>query len=400
MAPAATPMRVAVVTETYPPEVNGVALTVARMVEGLRARHHDLELVRPRQAADQVPAAGERWREVLLRGMPIPGYPMLRMGMPARRELMRHWSRERPDVVHIATEGPLGWSALRAARALGLPVCSDFRTNFHLYTAHYGVGWLHGPVTAYLRAFHNRTHCTMVPTDALARDLAARGFQRVEVLTRGVDTHRFDPARRSAALREQWNAEPGTLVVTCVGRLAREKNLGLLVEAYRAITACVPDTRLVLVGSGPLEAQLREACRDAIFAGQRLGDDLAAHYASADLFLFPSLTETFGNVVTEAMASGLPIVAFEHAAAAQLLTHNRHGVLVPAGDERAFVDAAVGLAFDPVRRERLAGAARRRSLELGWDSIVRRFESTLLDAARPGSPRTAAPQPFDAPKAA
>ncbi len=375
-------LRVACVTETYPPEVNGVSLTVARMVQGLHRRNHDVQLVRPRQAGAERPDHGDRFHEVLLRGMPIPRYPSLRMGVPSKRTLVKLWTLQRPDVVHIATEGPLGWSARQAALHLKLPVCSDFRTNFHAYTQHYGVGWLRKPIMGYLRRFHNRTLCTMVPTDGLKRELTEQGFQRLEVVTRGVDTLQFSPARRSTALRTSWGADDDAPVVAYVGRLAREKNLDVAIDAFRAIERRLPQARLVLVGSGPMQAELLEACPGAVFAGQRHGEDLAAHYASADLFLFPSLTETFGNVTTEAMASGLPVVAFDYAAAAQVIANGEQGVCVPFGDASAFVEASLELAFDPVRRERLGRAARERAQQLDWGAIVQRFESVLVSATR------------------
>lgn len=383
--PAATrSLRVACVTETYPPEVNGVSLTVARLVEGLRARNHDVQLLRPRQARMQTADEGERFQEVLLRGMPIPRYPSLRMGMPSKRALVKLWTLHRPDVVHIATEGPLGWSALQAALHLKLPVCSDFRTKFHSYTQHYRIGWLRKPIMGYLRKFHNRTLRTMVPTDALRAELAAEGFERLEVVARGVDTRQFDPARRSEQLRAQWGADDETLVVACVGRLAREKNLALLVDAFGAIERRVPNARLLLVGAGPIEDELRAVCPGAVFAGRRHGEELAAHYACADLFLFPSLTETFGNVTIEAMASGLPVVAFDCAGAAQIITDGEHGVRVPLGDARAFVAAALALAFDPARRERLGRGARERALRLDWGTTVERFEAVLHAVVRDG----------------
>jgi glycosyltransferase involved in cell wall biosynthesis len=295
------------------------------------------------------------------------------------------WTHHRPDVVHIATEGPLGWSALQAALQLKLPVCSDFRTNFHTYSQHYGVGWLYKPIMAYLRKFHNRTLCTMVPTEALRRELAQAGFHNLAVVTRGVDSVRFDPARRSESLRSSWGVGADALVVSCVGRLAREKNLDVLLVAFQAIVREQPKARLLVVGTGPLRAELEARCPEAIFAGQRTGDDLAAHYASSDLFLFPSLSETFGNVTTEALASGLPIVAFDYAAAAQLIAADEQGVRVPFGDGDAFVRAAVALALDGPRREHLGRAARARANELDWDSIVQRFEAVLASAIRQGA---------------
>jgi glycosyltransferase involved in cell wall biosynthesis len=381
-SPASTrrSLRIALVTETFPPEVNGVALTVARTAEGLRERGHDLQLLRPRQPADAADPARSPQREVLLRGAPIPCYPNLRLGLPAGRELRALWHQRRPDLVHIATEGPLGWSALRAAHALGIPVTSDFRTNFKAYSGHYRLGWLGGAIAAYLRRFHNNTGCTMVPTEALRSELQAAGFERVVVVARGVDTQLFDPARRSDALRRQWGLGPDDGVVLYVGRLAAEKNLDVLVQAYAGMRQLNPRLRLVLVGDGPLRERLAQRCPEAIFAGQRSGTDLSAHYASADLFLFPSLTETFGNVTPEAMASGLPVLAFDHAAAGQLIEHGENGWLAPCGDAVALVKLARSLSHEPAALRRAGAAARRSALELGWDGIVRQVEAVFVSA--------------------
>lgn len=379
-------LRIACVTETYPPEVNGVAMSLSRMVDGLHRRNHDVQLVRPRQDKQQSPEEGARFHEVLMRGLPIPRYPDLRMGVPSKRALVQLWSTRRPDVVHIATEGPLGWSALQAAQHLKLPVSSDFRTNFHAYSRHYGIGWLHKPIMAYLRKFHNRTRCTMVPTEALRRDLAAAGFQRLVVVTRGVDTQLFNPLRRSAQLRAQWGLQPRQLLVTCVGRLAAEKNLAVLLTAFEAIRQRVPGARLLLVGQGPMQAELQQRCPDAIFSGQRSGEDLAAHYASADLFLFPSLTETFGNVTTEAMASGLPVVAFDHAGAGQLIKSGDNGLLAPFGDAESFVRQAVALADDAARRQAMGAQACATASALDWRDIVARFEGVLESVMRDTGP--------------
>jgi glycosyltransferase involved in cell wall biosynthesis len=378
--------RVAMVTETYPPEVNGVAMSMARLVNGLHERGHDVQLVRPRQTLAPGDVADPRLGEVLTRGCPIPRYPHLRMGLPAQRTLARLWSQRRPDVVHIATEGPLGWSALQAAQHLDLPVTTDFRTNFHAYGQHYGIGWLAAPILAYLRGFHNQAHCTMVPTDAMRGDLAARGFERLHVVGRGVDTTLFDPAKRSTALRSQWSAGANTLVLAYVGRLAAEKNLDAVLAAYEATHALRTDTQLLFVGDGPMRGALRERCPQAIFAGHRGGDELAAHYASADLFLFPSLTETFGNVTTEAMASGLPVVAFNSAAAGQLIQSGRNGMLAIGNDHGAFVRAALPLSGDAAMRASLGASARETACRIDWRSVVGRFESILsqvIDSRRP-----------------
>jgi len=375
-------LRVAVVTETYPPEVNGVAMTINRVVEGLRERGHDLQLVRPRQDKRDEADRSEGFHEVLLRGLPIPRYPHLKMGLPAKRALVEQWAWKRPDVVHIATEGPLGWSALQAAMRLRLPVVSDFRTNFHAYSRHYGLAWLHKPILAYLRKFHNRTQVTMVPTEGLRRELTGSGFVNVSVVARGVDTRLFNPERRSAALRATWGVGPDTLVVLCVGRLAPEKNLGALVTAFEAMRAVHPDAKLVLVGDGPARKELEAACPGALFAGARRDEDLAAHYASADAFVFPSLSETFGNVTPEAMASGLPMVAYDYAAAGRLIQHGQNGLLAPTERSDAFVQRAVDLARDRHAARLLGAAARETALLHSWDRIYSEIESVYLSCLR------------------
>lgn len=379
IAPVRRSLRIAVVTETYPPEVNGVARTLARVVDGLHMRNHAVQLVRPRRQEEG--AAGEpRFDEVLTRGFPIPRYPHLKMGLPSKRALIRLWMLHRPDVVHIATEGPLGWSALQAAQQLKLPVCSEFRTNFHAYSKHYGVGWLAKPILAYLRKFHNRTLHTMVPTDGLRDQLQAQGFRNLRVLARGVDTDQFHPARRSDALRAAWGAGEDTTVVLCVGRMAPEKNLGTVVTAYETMRRANPKLRLVLVGDGPSRAEIERRCPEAVFAGMRSGEDLAAHYASADVFLFPSLTETFGNVTLEAMASGLAVLAYDYAAAAQLIRQDHNGLLSPFDDGVDFGRQAARLASDRLLARRLGLEARQTAGRYGWDHIVDQVEAVLVSA--------------------
>ena len=381
-------LRIAVVSETYPPEVNGVAVTLSKVVEGLRNANHAVQLVRLRQNGTDAAAQDDMYagyQEVLMRGFPIPNYPDLRMGIPSKSSLIRLWQLKRPDVVHIATEGPLGWSALRAAMYLKLPVSTDYRTNFQSYSTHYGVGFLYKPIMAYLKKFHNLAGCTMVPTEALRASLAAVGFQRLKVVSRGVDTVAYDPAHRNDALRQQWGLAPQDLAVLCVGRLAKEKNLDLLLRAFEAIQARQPSARLVLVGHGPMLQELQLKCPGAIFTGQLRGHSLAEHYASADLFLMPSLTETFGNVTTEAMASGLPVVAFNYAAAAEMIVSGVNGRLAAMRDAEDFVFAASEVAAQPVQLKSMAAAARQTALGLDWACIVEKFENELqevIDASR------------------
>lgn len=376
-------LRVSLVTETFPPEINGVAMTLGRLVEGLQARDHQVQLIRPRQGLETNPESVDNLEQVLRPGFPIPRYAGLNMGLPAKGMLGRLWATHRPDIVHIATEGPLGWSALGAARKLRIPVISGFHTNFHSYSRHYGFGWLKKPIHAYLRKFHNQTGMTLVPTLGLCRELSAAGYRNVEVLARGVDTRLYHPARRDAALRREWGIAEDGLAVLYVGRIAPEKNLALLTRTFAAIAAQRPDARLIMVGDGPELAALRQTQPGYVFRGARIGEDLARHYASADLFIFPSTTETFGNTLTEAMASGLACVSYDYAAAAEHLRHGRNGVKAPLHDEAAFIDQARWLAEHPEAIGEIGRQARESMLPLTWDVIHEQLEACYLRLIQP-----------------
>jgi len=374
-------VKLAFVTETFPPEINGVAMTFGVIARELGRRGHAVTVYRPRRPDLPAPAAHPEYAEVALPGMPIPGYTMLRLGLPAAGTLKRLWRAGRPDLVHVATEGPLGASAVSAAHALGLPVTSSFHTNFHAYTRHYGFAPFGRAVLAWLRYVHNRTQCTFAPTVALCRELEALGFRNLTVLSRGVDTWQFHPARRSADLRLKWGAAPADPVVIHVGRMAAEKNYPLLFRAYAAMQAANPRCRFVLVGDGPLRPRLQRDLPHGIFTGFIPRDELARHYASADIYIHASLTETFGNVLTEALASGLATAAFDYAAAADFVQHTLNGLAVPCDQPDALVAAAVQLATDPVSRSLMRAAARATVEPQSWEHVIARFEGDLAEIA-------------------
>ena len=376
------PLSIALVTETYLPEVNGVAITIGRMVHGLLKRGHRIHMIRPRQHKQDTAAKNDNYAETLVAGMPIPGYPELKSGLPSKGILTRLWKQQRPDIVHIATEGPLGWSALSAARKLNIPVSTDFHTNFHSYTQHYGVGLLKKPIAAYLRHFHNKAACTLVPTVSLQQQLEFEGYKNVLVVSRGVDSELFHPSKRSAELRASWNADDDTPVVMLVSRIAPEKNLHVVIRAFEQMRQINPLAKLVMVGDGPARAELEKQHPHVIFAGMQTGEPLAQHYASGDIFLYPSLTETYGNVTIEAMASGLATVAYDYAAAKQHMRHDVNGILVPFADTDAFVTHAKGLITDMDRVRRLRLAARQTVETLTWEHIMGEMEAVLLDIVR------------------
>jgi len=373
--PSEPRLRIAVVTETWPPEVNGVALTLSRLVRELSERQHTIQLIRPRQQRHETESHRDGWSELLLKGMPIPRYPDLKLGFPSKKSLVQAWSQKRPDIVHIATEGPLGWSALRAARVLRLPVTSDFRTNFQSYSHHYGIGWLQKPIVAYLRKFHNRTLCTMVPTQAMHEQLHRLGFLNLQVVARGVDTHMFTPSKRSLALRSTWQADENTLVLLSVGRLATEKNLDLSVKTYLALKQNQRRVKLVFCGDGPYRSKLQADCPDAIFMGMVTHAQLAVAYASADLFLFTSLTETFGNVTLEALASGTPVLAFDCAAAKEVIEDEHNGWLVAGEDPQAYVLRALAITQKSLGLQQARQHASKSIQKWEWRAIANQVES-------------------------
>ena len=289
---------------------------------------------------------------------------------------------QRPDVVYVATEGFLGLSAVRVAKGMGIPVFSGFHTNFHSYLHYYHAGWLEPAILRYLRWFHNQTTGTIVACADLRDELQTIGVKNISILGRGVDSRRFSPEHRSPALRQSWGVSHDELIILYVGRLAPEKNLDLAIDAYRAMQQCGKVVRFMLVGDGPQRATLQAQHPDLVFAGVQTGDDLARYYASADIFLFPSETETFGNVTLEAMASGLAVVAYDYAAAHRHIRHGSSGLLVPFGNRNDFIEAAVAIADAVQYLPPLRQAARAHAASLDWQRIAQLFGTLLENKVR------------------
>ena len=378
----ASPLSLVLVTETWAPEINGVAMTLSRLVGGLAARGHRIQVVRPRQAVEsgQPAVAHPLVSEVVRPGLPIPGYTALRLGLPCTGRLLADWRRQRPDVVHIATEGPLVCSALSAAEALGIPVTSSYHTNFDDYAKHYRIGFLRNAAAGWLRRFHNRTCVTMVPSADLMRRLEAEGLNGCALWSRGVDIETFAPTRRDAALRAAWGVGPEDCVCLHVGRIAPEKDIPLAIEAFRGVQARHPGARMVIVGDGPARPALARSLPQAIFTGTLPLDQLAAVYASADLFIFPSLSETFGNVLCEAMASGVAAVGFDYAAARMFGRDGQNMRSIACSDRAGFIAAVQQLADDAGLRRSIAAQARQDMLGNTWRRVVDRFEELLNGA--------------------
>lgn len=321
-------------------------------------------------------------RQIVVRSLPVPGYPVLRMGWPSFLKLRNQWTERRPDVVYVATEGPLGWAAMWTARLMGIPVGSGYHTNFCDYLPSYGGGRLVPLADMLQRWFHNRCAFTLVPSRDTAAKLTCKGYQRVSLLRRGVDGNRFHPKRRDPSLRLAWGAGPDDPVVLVVGRVAAEKNLALALRASENLRPLFPKMKLVVVGDGPKLQEYQAQFPHAFFAGEQKGDSLARHYASGDLLLFPSLTETFGNVLLEAMASGLPSISFDYAAGREHIIDGENGWTVPFANESAFQSRfahCLGLTRSVLQS--VGAEAQRTAQELTWATIVRHFETILTATA-------------------
>jgi len=353
-------------------------MTLQRLANGLVSLGHEVSVIRPRQEREE--PSREKFRELTVPGVSLPGYSELNMGLPVIHQIEKEWNDVRPDAVYVATEGPLGLAALAVALFRGIVPVSGFHTNFHEYMRHYRLEWIELLAEQYLRTVHNSTWRTFGPSRDLLSKLAEAGFRNLRLLTRGVDTILFRPDRRSQDLREKWRAQPNQPVFLTVGRIASEKNMQLLFRAWKRVLLRRPEARLVLVGDGPERGKLEKDHPEVHFAGARRDTDLAAHYASADFFLFPSITETFGNVVTEALASGLVVLAFDYAAPGKFIRHSENGFIVPFNNEDAFLEAAEHLAVAPGNWADLRKAARETAETISWDAVLTQFSSDLEEA--------------------
>lgn len=371
------------VSETWAPEINGVAHTLRRLSHELIRHGVTLDVIRPRPAVSmraETGAAVPVRAELHVPRLGLPGYRDVQIGLATPGRLRRFFQTQRPDVIYLATQGPLGFAARQAALNAGIPVVAGWHTNFDHYCHDYGLAWLASTTRRYLRHFHNGCTLTLAPTQQQVSDLAACGIRRVHHLSRGIDGECFSPAKRDPALRRSWQVGEHQPVALYAGRLAAEKNLTLVQEAFHAMEAARPDMAQVIVGDGPARQQLEDALPNAHFTGFLPQSGLARHYASADIFVFPSLSETWGNVVAEAMASGLCVVAYHHAASAELINTGDNGITVAVEDQPAFINASVSLCQQPARYTRLGRTARLRALEQRWSDIARQLLTYLQHA--------------------
>lgn len=360
-------MRIALVTENFLPKIDGVTRTLSMLLEHLQQQRHQAIVLAPEGAPARYAGAPVFGTP----GVPLPMYPELRLLFPPPRfkSLLSRW---RPDVIHVADPMVLGAAAIFWAQQLGIPVVSSYHTNLATYLPYFHLGMLTEPTWAYRRFLHAQCKATLCPSPSTAQQLEQKGFSNVQVWPRGVNGTLFTPRRRSEAWRQQVSPNPNAKIILYVGRLSYEKNLDALLSAFKAIEQDEPATHLVLVGDGPARQELEQALEGtrASFTGFLRGEALAEAYASADLFAFPSTTETFGQAVLEAMASGLPVLAFDAEGVRDLVRHDETGLLVPEGDTAAFTQSLRALLARPEQQAMMREHARAAAELRTWDSVL------------------------------
>jgi phosphatidylinositol alpha 1,6-mannosyltransferase len=396
-------MRIAIITESFPPDVNGVAHSVVRVAEHLVARGHRPLVIAPEPASGTARVAGRLpYPVVRVPSVPMPGYPSFRLGLPSRRitDALRGHAT---DLVHLASPFFLGARGSALAQHLGLPTVAVYQTDVPAYAAVYrpAVSRRSAGVSAgsrlnavgeaaawrWLRNIHNAADRTLAPSIASATTLHEHGIERVWLWRRGVDTVRFDPAHRSAGVRRAL-APNGEVLVGYVGRLAPEKRVDLLGQVSR-----LPGVRLAIIGGGAVEPSLRRAMPEAVFLGPRHGSQLARLYASLDVFVHSGPYETFGQTVQEAAASGVPVVAPAAGGPLDLVVDGVTGRLVPPLSADALADAVAELAASPHMRREYGAAGREMVLGRSWsavgDQLINHYESVLGAPHRVLSPAAA-----------
>ena len=386
-------LRVLFCTDTYPPQVNGVSVVTALSVSGLRQRGWRCAVVAPEyrgspfDAFDRLKLGdGAADVHVSIPSIGLPSYPELRLAAPLYGRVRAAIARFQPHLVHAETEFMIGRLGQIAAGRAGLPMVTSYHTDFGRYTDAYGVPWLHGAVTNYLTRFHRRAQRTYTPSVPAREDLLTMGVSDVEVWGRGVDVDLFHPGKRSTPLREALGLAD-TFVFIHVGRLAAEKNVGVVLDAFRQARRLLPEgaVHLLVAGTGPVESELRRRAPESVtFLGhldrQRRLPDL---YASADAFVFASVTETLGLVVLEAMASGLPVVAVAAGGVVDHLEDGTNGLAVPPGSlttmTQQLTERMVGLYRAPSLRRAFSLAARTTAERRSWRVELDRLEESYRE---------------------
>lgn len=365
-------MRIAILTDTYLPQINGVTNTISQLVDFLDRNGYDYCLFAPEDG----PKIDRRVN--YMRSLSLPFYPELRLALPNYSYISSRLEQFRPDIVHIVTPFSIGFPGFWWVKKNEIPVVSSYHTNFDQYLKYYGFGLLSDLCWEVFRWFHNQTLRVYCPSENTRELLKEKGIKNLEIWTRGVDATAFHPDYRDTKLRNQYGVPEGKVLLSYVGRLAREKDLDVLMAAVDILNKSISDNfHLLLTGDGPFTDDIRAwAPKNVSFTGYKKGKELSAIYASADIFVFPSSTETLGNVLLEAMASGLPSIGANAGGIPYNLQHGVTGYLFEPGNAEEMAVRLRELILDSAKRVDMARTARTAAEQRSWDAV---FKKLLLD---------------------
>ncbi|WPR64772.1 glycosyltransferase family 1 protein [Glutamicibacter protophormiae] len=378
-------VKVAIIAESFLPHINGVTNSILRTLDHLALRGHEAVVIAPAGSlaneftGKAVPKRYRGFRVITVPSVPLPKYPEVRLSTASSQKLRRILLREQVDLVHLASPFLLGWSALRAAGELGLPTVAVYQTEVPTYAARYKFPWLADRLWEHVRAIHTAADLTLAPSSFSMAQLDRLGINNLKLLRRGVDTALFSPCRRSEAFRRAV-APSGERLIGYVGRLSADKQVGDL----RALSE-LPGARLVVVGSGPMERELRTLMPKAHFTGLLSGSRLAEIMASLDVFVHPGESETFCQTIQEAMASRVPVVAVGRGGPLDLVDSSRTGWLYEPGQLDDLAYRVNDLVFDGGKREAFAAAAMDSVQGKTWekigDELLEHYRSVRLNRA-------------------
>ncbi len=384
-AQGGVPLRIALFAGAYNHIADGVSRTLNRLVAYLEAHGAEVRVFAPTSAEPQVAHAGTLWP---VRSFPLPGRSDYRVSLGLSRAMRARLAGFDPTLFHIATPDYLGLRALLLARKRGIPVVASYHTHFSSYLQYYRLSFIDGLIWRYLRWFYGQCRHLYVPSESMAKVLRERGIEHgLQLWERGVDTALFNPARRSMAWRQSLGIADDEVVVAFVGRLVKEKGLHRFAEVIEAMKARHVAHRSLIVGDGPLRAELAGRLPETLFTGHLEDEALARAYASADVFLFPSDTETFGNVTLEAMASGLPTVCADATGSSSLVEQGVTGLLARPGDPQGFFTAVERLVTDAALRRQMGQRALARARAFDWTTILERLAGYYREVLHPPDAR-------------
>lgn len=381
-------MKIAYVTESLLPHVDGVSRTLAQLFGFLeRQPGVDFHVLSPFTPGPEISWAGRVEKLPYVR---LPPHPEYRVAVPVGHKISGRLDAYGPDLIHVVSPSPVAVRAQKYGHRRGIPVVGSFHTHFVSYFRYYRLGRLEEFGWRLLRGFYGRCEVVYAPSRGIIRELAAHGITNTEPWSRGIDLGRFSPRWRDAAIRAQVGADDDTPVLLMVSRLVKEKDLADLVQADRILRQRGARYRLVLVGDGPMRGELEKSLPDAFFAGHQTGEALARWYASGDVFVFPSTTETFGNVILEAQASGLPAVVVDRGGPPDLVEPGETGLIARANDPADFADRVQSLLGDADARRRMGCRGREAAAEHDWSAINGRLLESyrrVLTRYRPPAPK-------------